>query len=208
MEIFSALLALCAGNSPVAGEFPSQEPVTRCINVFIDLHLNKRLSKQSRRRWFETPWRSLWRHCNVLFLGNGIGDDCEEDSDGDSTPDDVDTCPYNPNINVTSFADYFTIELDPTLTSNPANWEVKDDGKEILQLAVTDMPLLFIGKLLLIGYLFWLVYKWDEVKWLDICAVFIWIMAVFCWYCCYWCYAYMIYGGYDDFLEVLLNCKR
>ena len=92
---------------------------------------------------------------NVLFLGNGIGDDCEEDSDGDSTPDDVDTCPYNPNINITSFADYFTIELDPTLTSNAANWEVKDDGKEILQLAVTDMPLLFIGKLLLIGYLFW-----------------------------------------------------
>ena len=28
--------------------------------------LNKQLSKQSRRRWFETPSRSLWRHCNVL----------------------------------------------------------------------------------------------------------------------------------------------
>ena len=28
--------------------------------------LNKRLSKQSRRRWFETPSRSLWRHCNVV----------------------------------------------------------------------------------------------------------------------------------------------
>ena len=26
----------------------------------------KRLSKQSRRRWFETPSRSLWRHCNVI----------------------------------------------------------------------------------------------------------------------------------------------
>ena len=26
--------------------------------------LNKRWSKQSRRRWFETPLRSLWRHCN------------------------------------------------------------------------------------------------------------------------------------------------
>ena len=26
---------------------------------------NKRLSKQSRCRWFETPPSSLWRHCNV-----------------------------------------------------------------------------------------------------------------------------------------------
>ena len=26
--------------------------------------LNKRLIKQSRRRWFEIPSRSLWRHCN------------------------------------------------------------------------------------------------------------------------------------------------
>ena len=33
MEIFSALLALCAGNSPVTGEFPSQRPVTRSIDV-------------------------------------------------------------------------------------------------------------------------------------------------------------------------------
>ena len=62
---FFALLALCAGNSPVTGEFPSQRPVTRSFDVFFDLRLNKRLSKQSRRRWFETPSCSLWRHCNV-----------------------------------------------------------------------------------------------------------------------------------------------
>ena len=49
------------GNSPVTGEFPSHRPVTRSFNVFFDLHLNKRLSKQSRRRWFETPSLSLWR---------------------------------------------------------------------------------------------------------------------------------------------------
>ena len=65
MEIFSALLAFYAGNSPVTGEFPSQRPVTRSFDVFFDLRLNKRLSKQSRRRWFETPSRSLWRHNNV-----------------------------------------------------------------------------------------------------------------------------------------------
>ena len=51
METFSALLALCAGNSPVTGEFPSQRPVTRSFDVFFDLRLNKQLSKQSRRRF-------------------------------------------------------------------------------------------------------------------------------------------------------------
>ena len=64
METFSALLAFCVGNSPVTGEFPSQRPVTRSFDVVFDLYLNKRLSKQSRRRWFEIPSRSLWRHCN------------------------------------------------------------------------------------------------------------------------------------------------
>ena len=63
-EKFSALLALCAGNSPVSGEFPSQRPVTRIFYVFFDLCLNKRLSKQSRGWWFETPFYSSWRHCN------------------------------------------------------------------------------------------------------------------------------------------------
>ena len=32
-ETFSALLALCAGNSPVTGEFPSQRPVARSFDV-------------------------------------------------------------------------------------------------------------------------------------------------------------------------------
>ena len=64
IEIFSAWLALCAGNSPVAGEPPSQRPVTRSFGVFFDLRLNKQLGKQWRRWWFETPARSLWRHIN------------------------------------------------------------------------------------------------------------------------------------------------
>ena len=46
-------------------EFPAQWPVTRSFDAFFDLCLNKRLSKQSRRKWFEGPSRSLWRHCNV-----------------------------------------------------------------------------------------------------------------------------------------------
>ena len=68
METFSALLALCAGNSPVTGEFPSQRPVTWSFDVFFDLHLNKQLNKQSWGWWFETPSRSLWRHCNVDII--------------------------------------------------------------------------------------------------------------------------------------------
>ena len=51
MELFSALLAICAGNSPVPGEFPAQRPVTRSFDVFFDLRLNKRLSKQSWDWW-------------------------------------------------------------------------------------------------------------------------------------------------------------
>ena len=64
MEIFSALLALCAGNSHVTGEFPSQRPVTRSLDVFFDLRLDKRWSKQSWGWWFKTASSWLWRHCN------------------------------------------------------------------------------------------------------------------------------------------------
>ena len=52
MEIFSALLAFCAGKSPITGEFPTERPVTRNFDVFFDLCLN--LS------------RSVRRHCNVI----------------------------------------------------------------------------------------------------------------------------------------------
>ena len=64
MEIFSTLLAINAGNSPVTGEFPTQRPVTWSFHVFFDLWLNKRLSKQSWGQWFEMPSCSLWPHCN------------------------------------------------------------------------------------------------------------------------------------------------
>ena len=37
METFSALLAIGAGNSPVACESPTQRPVTRSFDVFFDL---------------------------------------------------------------------------------------------------------------------------------------------------------------------------
>ena len=37
IEILSASLALCAGNSPVAREFPQQRPVTRSFDIFLGL---------------------------------------------------------------------------------------------------------------------------------------------------------------------------
>ena len=46
METYSALLAICAGNSPVTGEFHAQRPVTRSFDASFDLRLNKRLSKK------------------------------------------------------------------------------------------------------------------------------------------------------------------
>ena len=64
MEKFSALLSLCAGNSPATGEFPSQRPVTRSFDIFFGLRLNKRLSKKSWGWWSQTPSRHLWHHCN------------------------------------------------------------------------------------------------------------------------------------------------
>ena len=64
METFSALLAICVGNSPVPGEFPAQRPVTRSFDVFFDLRLNKRLGKQSWVWWFETLSRPLWCYHN------------------------------------------------------------------------------------------------------------------------------------------------
>ena len=66
METFSALLAICAGNSPVTGEFPTQRPVTRSFDFYFDLRPNERLNKQSWGWWFETLSSPLWRHRNVL----------------------------------------------------------------------------------------------------------------------------------------------
>ena len=57
MDTFSALLALCAGNSPV----------TRSFDAFFDLHLNKRLSKQSRGWWSETPPRIYDGYKHIPF---------------------------------------------------------------------------------------------------------------------------------------------
>ena len=76
IETFSSLLVICAGNSPVPGEFPAQRPMTRNFDVFFDLRANKRLSKQWWGWWFETPSCALWRHsmCKLSVTGSCLFD--------------------------------------------------------------------------------------------------------------------------------------
>ena len=67
METFSVLLAICARNSPVSGEFPAQRSVTWSFDVFFDLRMNERLSKHSWGWWLETTSRQLWRQNNAIL---------------------------------------------------------------------------------------------------------------------------------------------
>ena len=70
-NIFRVTGPLC-GEFTGPGEFPTQRPVTRSFDVFFDLRLNKRLSKQPWGWWFETQSWSLWRHGNVIKPCQGI----------------------------------------------------------------------------------------------------------------------------------------
>ena len=65
METFSAFLALCEGNPPVIGGFPTNSSDAE-LWCFLWSAFEQTLCKQSRRRWFETPSRYLWRHCNAM----------------------------------------------------------------------------------------------------------------------------------------------
>ena len=70
METFSTLLAICAGNWPVTGEFPSQRPARGSFDVFFDTCLNKQSSKQSEAG----DLRQSHAHYDntVMCLNNGI----------------------------------------------------------------------------------------------------------------------------------------
>ena len=56
----------------LCGEFTGHRwiPLTKASDAelwyFLWSRLNKRLSKQSWGWWFDTPSRSLWRHCNMV----------------------------------------------------------------------------------------------------------------------------------------------
>ena len=72
METFTALLALCAGNSPVTGEFPVQRPVTRSVDDLFDLSL--------KNGWVNIRGAGdLRRHCthyDVIVMSCGPYLDC------------------------------------------------------------------------------------------------------------------------------------
>ena len=78
----SALLTLCAWNSQVTGEFPAQRPATQNFDVFFDLCLNKRLSKQSIRWWFETLIMIWDAHYDVIVMTTNLSDIIAHSIDG------------------------------------------------------------------------------------------------------------------------------
>ena len=83
METFSALLALCAGNSPVSGEFPAQMPVTRVFDVFFDLRcVNTREAGDLRRypahydvivMCGDNDFCVMTIYCSIILLSNSAG---------------------------------------------------------------------------------------------------------------------------------------
>ena len=83
METSFALLAicvlsLCAGNPRVTVNSPLKGQWREPLMFFFDLPVNKRLSKQPRRRWFGTPSRSLWRQYNSKAFSQSMSDVCHQ----------------------------------------------------------------------------------------------------------------------------------
>ena len=72
-SIFRVTGHLC-GEFTGARGIPSKGLVTRSFDVFFDMRLNQRLSKQWWGWWFETLPRPLWRHCNKVNLCSAVTD--------------------------------------------------------------------------------------------------------------------------------------
>ena len=70
METFSSLLALCEGNPPVTGGFPSQRPMTRSFDVFVDRRLTNGWANNRDAGNLRRQSRSLWRHRNDASVIN------------------------------------------------------------------------------------------------------------------------------------------
>ena len=64
IETLVPLLALCYGNLPMIGGFPSRLPVMRVFDISFVVAVKKLLSKQTSCQWFELPWRS----CGVIWF--------------------------------------------------------------------------------------------------------------------------------------------
>ena len=73
MKTFSALLALCAGNSPVIGEFPTQWPVTRSFAVslncaWINSWVNNRSADDLSRHHAPYDVIVMYRECSSVMM--------------------------------------------------------------------------------------------------------------------------------------------
>lgn len=77
--------------------------------------------------------------------GDGKGDICEDDTDGDDIVDFMDNCPNNSKIYATDFRTYQTVVLDPHGDSQiDPNWVIYNKGAEIVQTMNSD-PGLAVG---------------------------------------------------------------
>ena len=85
------------------------------------------------------------RDCFVCS-GNGVGDVCEDDTDGDGTVDRLDNCPKNPNMNVTNFREFKSVNMEPTSSDDDVGWRLLFDGAEIRQAIDTNATALLVGE--------------------------------------------------------------
>ncbi|XP_069131707.1 cartilage oligomeric matrix protein-like [Argopecten irradians] len=75
------------------------------------------------------------------------GDACVQDMDADGTPDLDDLCPYHKNVATASFSRYFTLDLNPSWTTEDSpEWAVLNKGRDIHQSKSTLKPVALIGK--------------------------------------------------------------
>ena len=81
----------------------------------------------------------------IYFIGDGIGDICEDDFDKDDIPNYLDNCPNNSKIFSTDFRTYQTVVLDPEGDSQiDPHWVIYNKGAEIVQTQNSD-PGLAVG---------------------------------------------------------------
>lgn len=81
----------------------------------------------------------------INFLGDGVGDLCQNNTDGDPFDNLYDNCPNNSLIYRTDFSKYQTVVLDPEGDSQiDPNWEIYNHGAEIVQTMNSD-PGLAVG---------------------------------------------------------------
>ena len=86
-----------------------------------------------------------------LCLGNGFGNACDTDSDGDGIDDNDDFCPNNPALDQISLESHTLVNLDPSMLNADTvypDFRVKHGGKEVLLTQATDFPFILLGIIL------------------------------------------------------------